>query len=246
VCPQGSAEPGDLRQPAGHQGGLGVVAKTQAVGNACAQGDNVFQGPAQFHPDQVGVGVNPEVIAHEEVLDVFGRIHVTGRGNNRRGHVQTHLLGVARSGEDRVATGEIVSGFAGKNLGQAAHGLFFNPLGGVDVLHFFVQIRQRRTQRLAKSMGRHPEQNGLRPGNGFFEVGGGPHVFRNPDPGQVVFIFPVPVDPVGQFLPAGPDINRDPLLGQQHGQRRGPASGADNAGFDNHFDQHHSFACGGL
>ena len=39
---QGHAQAGDLRQAAGHQGGLGIVAEAHAVTDPGTEGDDVF------------------------------------------------------------------------------------------------------------------------------------------------------------------------------------------------------------
>ena len=69
---QGHPQAGHLRQPPGHQQGLGVVPTAHAVGAAGTQGDDVFQGGADLGPDPVVAGIDPEALVHKQVLDLLG------------------------------------------------------------------------------------------------------------------------------------------------------------------------------
>src|SRR3546814_5490634 len=51
------AEPGDLRQPARHQRGAGIVAGAEPVAHADRDRDDILEHPADLAAEQVGVGV---------------------------------------------------------------------------------------------------------------------------------------------------------------------------------------------
>ncbi len=49
-------------------GGLGIVAKFEAVNYAGSDGENVFKGAAQFYTGAVGVAVNSEIAVGKAFL----------------------------------------------------------------------------------------------------------------------------------------------------------------------------------
>ena len=76
------AQAGDLDQPAGDQGGLGVVAGRQAVEDAGGDGDDVLGRPGQLDADRVGVGVDAEPLGGERRLHPPGQ-RLVGRRRHR-------------------------------------------------------------------------------------------------------------------------------------------------------------------
>ena len=68
----GYGEAGDLGDAAGDEGGGGVVAEADSGGDSGGDGDDVFEGAAEFDADDVGAGVEAEGFRGELVLDAGG------------------------------------------------------------------------------------------------------------------------------------------------------------------------------
>ena len=64
-----AAQAADLDQAARQERRLGVVARLQPVEDARGDGDHVLGRPGQFDPQQIAVGVDPEVRAVQQPLD---------------------------------------------------------------------------------------------------------------------------------------------------------------------------------
>ena len=80
----GGADAAHLRNAPGNQSGLGIVAVAQAVGDACRQRDDIFQGTAQLDAEHVRACVYTKDLIHKEVLDVLCCLTVVGARHYRR------------------------------------------------------------------------------------------------------------------------------------------------------------------
>ena len=97
------AEPGDLVQPAGHQRRQGVVAESEAGGDAGGQSNHVLQRAGELHADDVVAGVEAEVGRGEPALDL-GNPAGVGSGEHGSGRQRgRHLTGERRAGERHEA-----------------------------------------------------------------------------------------------------------------------------------------------
>ena len=77
----GDAEALHLHQAARQQRGLGVVAELQTVADARRDGEHVLERSGEFHPDEVGVGVDPQPVAAEVVLHPSCECGIFARGD---------------------------------------------------------------------------------------------------------------------------------------------------------------------
>ena len=69
----GGTKPGDLRNSPCDQGRFFILPETEAVRNPRRKGHHILQGAAQLHPQDVRADINPECLAHKQILDIFGR-----------------------------------------------------------------------------------------------------------------------------------------------------------------------------
>src|SRR5439155_23069329 len=81
---EGDAEARDLGQPPGQEGGPGVGAELEAVGDPGRDGHDVLEGAAQLRAHDVRPRVEPEGRGGEEGLQLAGEPGVW-RGENGRG-----------------------------------------------------------------------------------------------------------------------------------------------------------------
>ena len=85
TAPHRYAETGNLRKPTGNQSRPRIVAGALAITHAHRDSDDVFQNAAQFATDEIGIGVNPEQAAKEQLLQfthddfIFHRDHAGSR-----------------------------------------------------------------------------------------------------------------------------------------------------------------------
>ena len=121
IAAHGHAQPGDLGNAAGDQGGAGVIAVAKAGGDANAQRDNVLHGTAQFHTLDIRVGVHAHTGVAEHLLHHLGSFHIRAGRNDGGGQIQRHLLGVGGAAERHQThrTGAVlVAQLVGKDLGH--------------------------------------------------------------------------------------------------------------------------------
>ena len=121
VAAHGHAQPGDLGNAAGDQGGAGVIAVAKAGGDANAQRDNVLHGTAQFHTLDISVGVHAHTGVAEHLLHYLGSLQIRAGGNDGGRQIQRHLLGVGGAAERHQThrTGAVlVAQLIGKDLGH--------------------------------------------------------------------------------------------------------------------------------
>ena len=121
IAAHGHAQPGDLGNAAGDQGGAGIIAVAKAGGDANAQRDNVLHGTAQLHALDIRVGVHAHTGVAEHLLHHLGSFHIRAGGNDGGGQIQRHLLGVGGAAERHQThrTGAVlVAQLIGKDLGH--------------------------------------------------------------------------------------------------------------------------------
>ena len=63
-------------KPRVHKGGPSIVPGFHPVQNAGSQGDDIFQGASQLHPQHIVVEVNPQVFLHQVLLHKQRRIMI--------------------------------------------------------------------------------------------------------------------------------------------------------------------------
>lgn len=128
----GGAEPGDLGQSPGEEGGFGVVPGAEAVDDAGGDGDDILGGAGQFHAEQVGVGVHPHPAGGEQALDLLGKAGVVGGGHHGRGQAAGQFRRDGRAGQAAEGAGAgvgVVAEDIGHDLGGAQDGGGFQALG---------------------------------------------------------------------------------------------------------------------
>ena len=121
IAAHGHAQPGDLGNAAGDQGGAGVIAVAKAGGDADTQRDNVLHGAAQFHALDISVGVHAHTGVAEHLLHHLGSLQIRASGNDSGGQIQRHLLGVGGAAERHQthrAGAVLVAQLVGKDLGH--------------------------------------------------------------------------------------------------------------------------------
>ena len=134
---QRHAQTGGFRQTPGHQHCLGVVPEAKTVGDAGAQGNDVFQRRAQLRAHGVGAGVHPKGICHKGVLHKF-RQRLIGAGSQQTGRkVDADLLGVAGAGEGD----DVLAGLLSDHLTHAQMGVLLQAFGDGDHHGVLVNIR---------------------------------------------------------------------------------------------------------
>ena len=100
VPAQPDAEPAHLRQAPGDEGGPGVVAEAQAVGDPGRHRQHVLQCPGQLAAPHVHAGVHPEGRGHQRPLHPGGGGLVGQRHHGGRRLAGHHLGGQVGAGED--------------------------------------------------------------------------------------------------------------------------------------------------
>ena len=123
----GEAEAGHFGQATGHEGGLGVVAVTQSVGHAGADGDDVFDGAGEFDADDVVADVGAEGGGAEPLLDVAGNLGRAGGDDGGGGFAGGYFAGEVGSGEYGEAVENVLTGPAGDEFADAVAGAGSSP-----------------------------------------------------------------------------------------------------------------------
>ena len=130
--PGGYAEAGYFGQAPADKSGFAVGPQVQPVGNARAQGNDVFQRPTQFHADHIIAGIDPESGRKQPFL------HIGGSGGGRPGHHRgrrlflRHFPGQVGAGQDADIRMAGRRQFLGQDLTHPQAAGQFQALGGAE------------------------------------------------------------------------------------------------------------------
>ena len=91
---------GNLRNSAGDQRRLRVIAASQPIRCTGCQRNDIFKSRANFHAQHIRAGVNTEHRAHKHTLHELGSLFAVRRCHTGGRQSPAHLLGMARSGKD--------------------------------------------------------------------------------------------------------------------------------------------------
>ena len=162
------AETAHFGDAARHQCRLGVVAELHAVDDARRDRHHVFQCAAEFHPDHVGAGVDPEIVVDEALLDQFGQREIGRRGHHRGRNPAGDFLGMAGTGKDHIA-GFTEHGF--DHFTDPEPGIDFDSLGDVDQhMALPVEYRSELREHTAQILGRRGENQHVAPLDRFAHI----------------------------------------------------------------------------
>ena len=219
---QGETKPGCLRQAPGHEHGLCIVAEAAAVGNTGAQGNDVFQCAAQLHTGYIRIGVDPEAVRHESILDTLGQGLVGVGGDTAGGDSSGHLFGVTGTGENR----DVVACHLLGHLAHTQKGIRLDALGHGDQLGLLIQIGGEGLTNRPEGEGGGRQHHHL-PVRHTSRVPGDMQLRREGDsrqhgilPGQLHFF--------GLFRVVGPQGDPVTVFAQVNGQGRTPAAASRN------------------
>ena len=185
LAAEGDAEAGHFREAAGDEGGEGVVAESEAFGDAGGDGEDVLDGAAEFDAGDVVAGVGAEVGGGEELLECGGDGVVRGADDGGRWRGR-RAISSAWVGPERTATG--LSGKdSSSDLAHAFAGIEFDAFGageedGIGADAGGVELVRNEAGDLG---GDDEEERGRRCGRPLVEVGGGGDGFREIDAGEV-------------------------------------------------------------
>lgn len=114
----------------GHESGLGVVAKSEAVGNAAGDSDDVFHGAAKADAMDVAIRVDPEVGSRKKVMDFMHERSMIGGRHDRGGEFLDDFFRVAgtRQASDKRGIAKDIDG----DLGEEKTGILFDPFRSDD------------------------------------------------------------------------------------------------------------------
>ena len=134
IAAHGHAQPGDLRDAAGNEGGAGIVPVAQAGGDAHAQRDDVLHGTAELHALDVLVGVDAHDAVGEHLLHELCRLHVRAGRDDGGGQVDGHLFGVGGAGQRHqvhLLRAALPAQLIGQNLRHGVQGVRLDALGHI-------------------------------------------------------------------------------------------------------------------
>ena len=134
IAAHGHAQPGDLRNAAGDEGGAGVVAVAQARGDAHAQGDDILHGTAQLHALDIRVGVNAHAGVVEHLLHIPGGLLVRAGRDDGGGQINRHFLRVGGAGkrhQTHALGAALFAQLVGQDLRHGHQGVGLHALGHI-------------------------------------------------------------------------------------------------------------------
>src|SRR5262249_44376204 len=91
---QGDAEARHLHLAARKKRRFGVVPQAQAIAYSGCDANHVLERAAQFHANEVAVGVNAKPIGGGALLNPAGQVAIRSGNHDRAGLAPAHLLGM--------------------------------------------------------------------------------------------------------------------------------------------------------
>src|SRR6266851_10127641 len=219
----GDGETSHLGYAAGDEGGGGVVAEVEAMGDAGGESDDVLQGAAEFYAGDVVVRVDAKGGRGEVALDGLGDRRELRGDDDRGGHAGGDLLREGWTAEH----GEGIVRDCGNDLRHAEEGGLLDALAGAeddlvsrkqggDVGDDAAQVLRRRDTE---------EDVGFE--DGAWEVGGDLDVDGEGEAGEVVKVFACVGELLGECGGVGPEAELVPAAAcEREGERGAPGSGA--------------------
>ncbi len=197
-------ETGDFGEAASDERSDAVAAEPEAVADAGADGDYVFESGSEFHADDVGTGVEAQGIGGKSVLNVFGDPALLAGDDDRSWFAGRDFFSEGRAGED--GDGGTIERF-GSERGHAAEALLFDAFGGADDVSVGRQKGARAFENLAQMLGGHDGEQEIGRRGDLRDFGGNSDVFRKTEAGEIAGVFAAGVDFCGAAGVTGPDLN---------------------------------------
>ena len=222
---ESGAEADHFGERAGDEGGFGVVAEPESVGDTGGDGVDVFQGAAEFHAGDVVARVGAEGGGVEKLLQVNGEVVAIGGQHGGGGRAAGHFLGVVRSGEG--ADGIVREKFP-EHLCHKTPGVVLETFGTADERDAGADAGLGELLGDAfEKLGRGDDNEEVGAG-GRGHIGGGADVGREGDAGEEKFVGLAGVDFVRLGRLVCPDGDGQAAGGEELGQRAAPTAGADD------------------
>jgi hypothetical protein len=176
---------GDLGQAARDERRLRVVAVAQTGRGARRDRDDVLQRAGDLAPDDIGVGVDAEAPAHEELLQHQCGVRVGACDDRGGGLALGDLPGEVRAGEHRDAVGAVAGQHVETHFSHPREGVPFDALGEADDRNVGCQCTRRVTQHRSVAVGRHRHHHHPCTRARFAQIGGGSQGMGQRYSGQV-------------------------------------------------------------
>ena len=219
------AKPGDLGQPARHQGGAGIVAEPASLDDAAGDGEHVLHGAADLGAGDVVGQVRPEGGGTDHRDQSLAKRPV-GAGQGHRGRQPCRHLGrEGRAGQDRDRRG-IAQRVAHHRRHQPSGGAF-DALGADHRRRARFPVGLHAFQEAGQLLRRHGQQHRIR----LQRLGGGagrPQGVRQGDVRQIARVGMAVVDGLDDRAVARPEQGIRSGPRRADGQRRSPGAAAEN------------------
>ena len=184
-CAKGGGEAGDFAQATGNEGGAGVGTAAEAVGDACCNGDDVFDCAADLDAGEVVAGVAEEVAAVEVLGDVLCERAVGGGNGDGGRQAGGDFFGKAGPGEDGV---RVVAEGVAEDIGEQSPAARFKAFDGPHE-RGVAQVRFEVGKQSGKGAAGDDRQYEFCRPNACREVIAHGEVGRQGDAGQVAAVF---------------------------------------------------------
>ena len=211
----------------GHQRRLGVVAAVQPVADACCKSDDIFQCAANLTSHRVGVDVDAQGVAGENLLDLHRRRLVFGRSHYRGRHATSHLFRMGRSGDN---THGIFRVFRLDDLAHGEECLLFQPLAGVHQDGVLGEKRLYTLRHRADKQRRHDKYHHVAVFHAV-RIGGEPDTLRDLHARKLGLVFAVPENRLDDLFRNVPDGDLVLILICCDGETDSKAACAENGDF---------------
>ena len=211
------AEAGHLGQAPGQQGGLGIIAETQAVANPGRHPHDILQGPGELDADGVGVAVDPEAVGGQAVSDPVVEPLVRPGDDHRGRQPSGDLLGVRGPAEhgDRPRAEHL-----GDDLRRSGEAPLLDPLDDTQGRHSRRDRPPDAFQDPSKMRRRDRRDQQARPLGDLARVARHSDRPRERDARQIPGVLPIAVEPFGVLRASRPEPDLVPGTSQQDGQGR--------------------------